>query len=78
MRPLLLLHAIGEALWGSRWQTDMAEALDVAPRTVRRWAAGDVPVPAGVWMDLLRLMQERAARLDDLTELAKGLDRSEP
>lgn len=72
MRPLLLLHAIGEALWGSRWQSDMAEALGVQSRTVRRWVAGETEIPPGVWVDLLRLMQERAARLDELSEQARA------
>lgn len=67
MRPILLLHAIGEALWGSRWQTDMAEALKVASRTVRRWASGETDIPPGVWAELTGLMQQRAARLEELT-----------
>ncbi len=65
-----LLREIGEALWGPRWQSEMARALDVSDRTVRRWAAGDT-IPAGVWLDLMRLMQERATSLDDLCERAK-------
>lgn len=62
-----LLHEIGGALWGPRWQSEMAREMAVADRTVRRWAAGATPVPAGVWVDLMRLSQERAAALAALT-----------
>lgn len=68
-----ILREIGEALYGSRWQTDMAEALEVSDRTVRRWAAGDT-IPAGVWIDLIRIMQERAVLLDDLVERAHQVE----
>jgi hypothetical protein len=56
-----LIRAIGEALFGSRWQTDLGEHLGVNRRTVRRWLAGqDEPRP-GVWAELLKLLSERAA-----------------
>lgn len=62
----LLLVECGEALYGPRWQCELARALGVADRTVRRWVAGTHPVPDGLWLDLLRLTQERAAALDAL------------
>ncbi|MDB5350990.1 MAG: hypothetical protein JWN86_2237 [Planctomycetota bacterium] len=34
------LRSIGEKLFGPRWQTMMARALPVNPRTVRKWLAG--------------------------------------
>lgn len=61
-----LLVECGEALYGPQWQSAMARDLDVSDRTVRRWAAGTHEVPAGAWVDLLRLTQERAALLDSL------------
>lgn len=64
-----LLPRIGEALWGARWQTDMAAAIGVSNRTIRRWVAGD-RIPSGVWVDLMRLMQERATVLDGLCDEA--------
>jgi hypothetical protein len=39
------LRKIGETLWGSRWQTPMAESLGKRPRTIRRWVSGAFPVP---------------------------------
>lgn len=61
-----VLVECGEALYGPRWVTELARALDVNERTVRRWAAGTSPIPAGAYADLLRLTQERAALLDSL------------
>lgn len=64
-----LLVQCGEALWGPRWQTDLSEALDVSDRQVRRWISGN-PIPPGVFVDLMRIMQERAQTLEDLTAQA--------
>lgn len=61
-----LLVESGEALYGPLWQSALARDLDVSDRTVRRWVAGTSPVPAGLYIDLLRLTQERAAALDAL------------
>jgi hypothetical protein len=58
-----LLGQCGEALFGPQWQSALARALDVSDRTVRRWIAND-QVPSGVYLDLLRLTQERAQVLD--------------
>jgi hypothetical protein len=35
------LRTIGERLYGPRWQTKLARALPVNPRTVRRWLSGE-------------------------------------
>lgn len=66
-----LLRDAGEALYGPRWQTDLAHDLGVSDRTVRRWASGVDDVPRGVYVDLLRLTQERAQVLDGLAEPLK-------
>ena len=61
-----LLAECGEALYGPRWQSELARDLDVSIRTMQRWAAGAIDPPNGIWLDLLRLTQERAAVLDAL------------
>jgi hypothetical protein len=66
-----LLHECGEALYGPQWQSAIARDLGVTDRTVRRWAAGG-DVPDGVYLDLLRLTQERAQRLDSLAPRLKN------
>jgi hypothetical protein len=60
-----VLSDSGEALYGPHWQSALARDLGVSDRTVRRWAAG-ADMPSGVYTDLLRLTQERAATLDAL------------
>ncbi len=61
-----LLVEAGEALYGPRWQTELSRDLGVADRTMRRWVADTSAVPSGLYVDLLRLTQERAAVLDAL------------
>lgn len=62
-----LLVECGEALYGPQWQSAVARDLGVSDRTVRRWVAA-AEVPPGLYLDLLRLTQERAALLDALAE----------
>jgi hypothetical protein len=61
-----LLVESGEALYGPRWQSELARDLDVSIRTMQRWAAGTNDVPTGLYVDLLRLTLKRAAVLDAL------------
>jgi hypothetical protein len=61
-----LLVESGEALYGPRWQTELARDLGVSDRTMRRWVADTSAVPVGLYVDLLGLTQERAAVLDAL------------
>ena len=70
MSPTLLTKC-GEALYGPRWQSELSRDLDVDDRTMRRWVSGDSPVPVGVNVDLLRLLTERAADIDDLVPQVK-------
>ena len=63
-----LLVECGEALYGARWQSELARDLGVADRTVRRWVAGTTDAPSGIYLDLLRLMQDRAAALQAIAE----------
>lgn len=38
------LRRIGQCLYGPEWQSPMARDLDVALRTVQRWASGAVAI----------------------------------
>jgi len=40
-----LFCRVGGALYGPRWQSELARDLGVSDRTVRRWAAGEQPIP---------------------------------
>lgn len=67
-----LLRDAGEALYGPRWQSDLARDLGVSDRTMRRWAGGADDLPAGIAIDLRRLCEARAALLDDVIERLKA------
>lgn len=54
---------VGETLYGSRWRSELAAELDVNERTVRRWAAGEQPVPLTVWAELEAMCRSRAQAL---------------
>ena len=63
-----LLHSIGNALYGPRWQPELARDLGVSDRTVRRWSAGEHQVPDGIWWDLGIMMDDRRKVLQILLE----------
>ena len=61
-------RAFGEALYGPRWQSELARALSVSDRTVRRWATGAYDVPSGVEAEITALVRAKASALKALTE----------
>lgn len=61
-----LITEIGEALWGDRWQSDMARALGVHKDTVQDWRQERAEPRLGVFIDLGRIVDERIARLGGL------------
>ena len=60
----------GEALYGPRFQRELAAALGVNERTMRRWVAGDTKPPESLKADLLHLLKNRRA---DLTGLLNNI-----
>lgn len=61
-----LLSEVGAALYGPDWHAAMAADLAVPLLTIRDWTSGAVDVPAGAYMTLLRLAQDRAEALEAL------------
>ncbi len=47
-----LLQQAGEALYGPRWQSELARIVGVSDRTMRRWLAEPHDIPIGVWQDI--------------------------
>jgi predicted transcriptional regulator len=66
-----LLADTGRALYGERWQSEIARALGVSDRTVRRWVAGDDDPRPGVYVDLLRHVVDRIVDLHEVEERLK-------
>lgn len=62
------LRAIGEAMYGPRWQSELARALGVTDRTIRRWAAGEWPVPSPVQAEIKTLLKSRSSTLREILQ----------
>ena len=67
-----LLRATGRALYGERFQSELAEALAINRRTIRRWLNGEDEPRSGIWVDLARLVAERSAELRDVAAALKA------
>jgi methylphosphotriester-DNA--protein-cysteine methyltransferase len=61
-----LFHDAGEALYGPRWQSDIARDLNMSDRHVRRLASGAAELSPGMAADLQRICEERMALLADV------------
>jgi len=73
-----LLEAAGRALHGEHWVSELARTLGVAERTVRRWLAGQFPIPPGIWPELEALCAERAIALDTVRSRLRSRPRPDP
>lgn len=71
MTDLDLFRAIGEALYGPQWQSELARQLDVNLATMRRWATGKFAIPPGIWADLANMLAERQVEIAKLEPLLK-------
>jgi hypothetical protein len=60
------LTAVGEALYGLRWQAALSRDLSVALRTVQRWDAGERGIPDTLSDDLRALLEQRRIDIDGL------------
>jgi hypothetical protein len=58
------------ALWGERWQSEAASALDISDRHIRRMVSGE-PVRAGMLIDLWRLILDRQLEMDKVIDEIK-------
>lgn len=61
------LEFAGQALFGDRWQTDLANALQLSDaRRIRQWMAGERKIPVGVWADICGLLRHRQMSIDNV------------
>lgn len=59
----------GSALYGERWQTDLARDLDLSDgRRVRQWLTGDRPLPRDIAIRLANLLHNRVHDISDALE----------
>jgi len=73
-QQVALLSRIGEALYGDRWQTQLARALGISSRTVRRWVLYEAQIPWPLLHEILpSLFQAKAQQLTQVCdELVNG------
>lgn len=78
MTPDALIR-VGAAIWGAHWQTRMAEALAINPRTIRYWMSGRKIIPPGIALDLDGAIIAEMTRLEQCrTVLRLGMPHSQP
>jgi len=52
---------IGELLYGKVWQSQLSRDLRFDPRRIQQWKSGVKPIPSGVWVDLILIVNNRVA-----------------
>ena len=68
-----LIRRTGQALFGDSWRvSDLADALGVNERTLRRWMSGSEEPRPGVWRDLHAIAVKRTADLAALIPHLEG------
>ena len=66
--PDLIRHS-APLLWGAQqWRAEMAQALGVGDRAIRKWVSGEAEVPIDVWQTILRLIRQRQHELGEVTD----------
>jgi len=67
------LAARGRALYGEWWQTPLASDLGISDRTIRRWVAGESPIPEKVEFNLRGILQIRLEELGGMVAFKVNL-----
>ena len=70
MNDTQLLTEVGKALYGETWQSTLSADIAVSDRSMRRWANGTDQIPWGVWFDVYRRIEARAAHSRSLENRA--------
>jgi hypothetical protein len=72
------LRRIGEALYGPRWQTEMAAALGFGDSArIRQFLSGARPIPAGIYADAMALLRHKSETAKALADELEGRTKPE-
>ena len=64
-----MLQCIGEALWGDRWQTDMANAIGLGDSArIRQFVSGARRPAPGITADLLAIVHQRGKTIGTIAD----------
>jgi len=66
MKDRELLDRAASAIYGPAWHAQLPRALDANERTVLRFAAGTLELPAGVWVKIRKLLLDHATLCQEL------------
>jgi hypothetical protein len=66
------LSAAATLLCGERWQRPLARLFSINDRDVRRWVAGDRPIPAWVWLELEAAIATREGEMKAAMAIVKS------
>lgn len=61
-----MIDLIGQALYGANYKPQLARALGISLRSVRRWANNGEPVPGDKWQAMIELLLAREHLCADL------------
>jgi len=64
-----ILADCGRALYGERWQSELARALGYSYRTMRYWLSGRSPIPSTVRPALLRMLDDHSVVIAAMRKL---------
>ena len=73
-----ILHEVGRALYGNIWQSELARDLGCTDRTVRKWNAGDAPIPEYLRGEVAKICRRRGDRLIEIAEQLGATARRSP
>ncbi len=73
-----ILHEVGRALYGNSWQSELARDLGCNDRTVRKWNAGDAPIPEYLRGEVAKICRRRGDRLIEIAEQLGATARRSP
>ncbi|UZA25342.1 helix-turn-helix domain-containing protein [Moraxella bovis] len=62
------LIAIGQALYGTQWQSDLARALDIDSRRVRQWLNDERGLPDWLDDELKKLLDDKIKQCQALMQ----------
>jgi hypothetical protein len=68
-----LLIKIAILMFGSQWQTSLSTELGVNERTLRRWIAGAIAIPLGIWDDLVLRLSNKSVEIERMHARLVGL-----
>jgi hypothetical protein len=71
MDDIEILIKAGKACYGVTWQTQLAHAVDVLPRQMRRYIAGEAQIPPQVWERIADILAARLAVLTTASEAVR-------